>query len=134
MSHFDSPSSIPSSQPRSPKPIASTDYHLADGRNTNPDHPTLYICQHQHCRARHSDRTLARFQTLIQASALPLEVVGSNCLGMCSSGPTVRVTADETWYCAVSEQDVSEIVTTHLQGGDRVQAKLNPRIHLRFQA
>lgn len=59
---------------------------------------------------------------------------GSECLGQCGSGPTVKVMPDETWYCQVKPEDVGEIVSQHLQGGKPVQRLLHPRFHTQFSA
>jgi (2Fe-2S) ferredoxin len=59
-------------------------------------------------------------------------VVGCDCQGQCSSGPTVRIIPEETWYCQVQPSDVPIIIEQHLRGGEPVEAKLHPRIHRRF--
>lgn len=61
-----------------------------------------------------------------------IDVEPSGCMGQCSSGPTVRVTPDETWYWQVQPEDVTTIVEQHLKGGEPVAEKLNSRIHMRF--
>jgi (2Fe-2S) ferredoxin len=61
-----------------------------------------------------------------------LEVEACDCQGQCSSGPTVRVLPEETWYCRVRASDVPNIVERHLCGGEPVVEKLNPRIHMRI--
>jgi (2Fe-2S) ferredoxin len=53
-------------------------------------------------------------------------------MGQCSSGPTVRVATDETWYCRVQAEDVQTIIDQHLLGGEPVTAKLNSRLHRTF--
>lgn len=65
---------------------------------------------------------------------LPTDVTvkGADCQGQCSSGPTIRIIPEETWYCLIQPQDVEQIVTQHLQGGQQVEEKLHPRIHPRF--
>ena len=87
------------------------------------------VCQHRSCLANNSAEVLAFFES----AAIPgVTVVGSECQGQCSSGPTVRILPDETWYCRVKPSDVPIIVEQHLKQGQPVEAKLNPRIHLRF--
>ena len=75
--------------------------------------------------------TLAAFQ---QADLPNTVVEACGCQGQCSTGPTVRITPDETWYFRVRPEEVPEIVERHLKGGEPVAEKLNPRIHLRFGA
>jgi (2Fe-2S) ferredoxin len=60
------------------------------------------------------------------------KVIGTGCQGQCSSGPTVRIVPEETWYCRVQPSDVPVIVEQHLKGGKPVEEKLHPRIHMRF--
>ena len=44
-------------------------------------------------------------------------VAESGCMGQCSSGPTVRIMPDNTWYCRVQPEDVDTIVNQHLKAG-----------------
>jgi (2Fe-2S) ferredoxin len=52
-------------------------------------------------------------------------------MGQCSSGPTVYVTPDRTWYCRVKPEDAIEIVTQHVQLNQPVERLLHPRFHPR---
>lgn len=90
---------------------------------------SIIVCQHRSCLQSGSAEVLAAFET---ASISNYEVKPSGCLGQCSSGPTVRITPEETWYCRVKTEDVEKIIEQHLKGGKRIDALLNPRIHLRF--
>ena len=95
-----------------------------------PENRCVLICQNRSCLNNGSAEVLAAFQ----ASEIPGVVIESSpCLGQCSSGPTVRVVPDETWYCRVQPSDVSTIIEQHLLEGTPVEAKLNPRIHLRLE-
>lgn len=95
-----------------------------------PEPYHVLICQNRACLKGGSAEVLAAFQ----AAEVPETIVeGSPCLNQCSSGPTVRVVTDETWYCRVSVDDVPAIVEQHLIGKKPVEAKLNPRIHLRME-
>lgn len=58
-----------------------------------------------------------------------VEVTGSDCQGQCSTGPTVRVLPDETWYCRVQPQDVPDVIERHLLHGKPVARLLHPRFH-----
>ena len=53
-------------------------------------------------------------------------VSGSTCIGPCSSGPTVVVYPEGTWYQKVSTDDVSEIVDNHIINGKPVERLLLP--------
>lgn len=89
----------------------------------------VWVCQHQTCSRHGSAEVLRRFQ---EAELLDVKVSPSGCMGQCSTGPTVRITPDETWYYRVKPEDVPRIVDQHLNGGIPVEDKLNPRIHPRF--
>ncbi|MGK7876520.1 MAG: ferredoxin [Xenococcaceae cyanobacterium] len=90
----------------------------------------VMVCQHYSCLKNGSAEVLTAFK----AADLPEDtmVVGTGCQGQCSSGPTVRVVPEETWYCRVQLSDVPLIVEQHLREGKRVEAKLHPRIHMRM--
>lgn len=102
---------------------------LETNYQTNCRTNCIIVCQHRSCLQSGSAEVLAAFAT---ASISNYEVKPSGCLGQCSSGPTVRITPEETWYCRVKTQDVETIIKQHLIGGKPVDALLNPRIHLRF--
>ncbi|MBP0001482.1 MAG: (2Fe-2S) ferredoxin domain-containing protein [Cyanobacteria bacterium SID2] len=92
----------------------------------NEPRPQVFVCQHRSCANNGSAETLQAFQ---RENLEAFDVLGCGCLGQCSSGPTVRVTSDETWYCRVKAADVPHIVDRHLKGGEPVEEKLNSRIH-----
>jgi (2Fe-2S) ferredoxin len=45
----------------------------------------------------------------------------SGCLGRCSEGPLAVVYPEGVWYTYVDEQDVREIVESHLRDGQPVE-------------
>ncbi|HBL12945.1 MAG TPA: 2Fe-2S ferredoxin [Cyanobacteria bacterium UBA11162] len=89
----------------------------------------ILICQHRSCLAVGSADVLAAFEAV---EGIDFKVEAAECQGQCSSGPTVRIIPEETWYCRVKPSDVPLIVEQHLVGGKPIEAKLNPRIHMRF--
>jgi (2Fe-2S) ferredoxin len=117
--------------PKIPNPTTLDTTHLADGISEMPTTLTVYVCQHRSCHDRGSEQTLATFMDRLPDGTI---AVASKCLGQCSSGPTVRIAADETWYCRVQPDDVGVIVEQHLIGGQPVTEKLNPRLHRTFYA
>ena len=90
---------------------------------------SVLVCQYRSCLAAGSAEVLAAFEAI---EGINYKIVATGCQGQCSSGPTVRIVPEETWYCRVKPSDVPEIVEQHLVGGKRIEAKLNPRIHIRF--
>ncbi len=91
----------------------------------------VIVCQNDDCCRHGSKETLKAFQEATSWQE-NITVQTSGCMGQCSIGPTVRILPDEVWYYRVSAQDVQQIVEQHLQGGEQVEEKLNPRIHMRF--
>jgi (2Fe-2S) ferredoxin len=90
---------------------------------------SIAVCQYHSCVRNRSAQVLAAFQAAVPADVL---VSSSECMGQCSSGPTVLVTHDKTWYCRVKPEDVTEIVAQHLQLNQPVDRLLHPRFHPRF--
>ena len=96
---------------------------------SQPTYKYVSICQYQSCQRNGSAEVLAAFKKLI----LPeFTVNGCDCLGQCSSGPTVKINPDNIWYCRVKPTDVPEIVEQHLTEGKPVDRLLHPRIHRRY--
>ena len=46
---------------------------------------------------------------------------GAGCLDACERGMAVCVYPDNVWYGPVSKDDVKEIVSTHIKGGQVVE-------------
>jgi (2Fe-2S) ferredoxin len=90
----------------------------------------VLVCQHRTCLNNNSAKVLAAFE----AAKVPgFKVEATGCQGQCSSGPTVRILPEETWYWRVTVDDVPIIVEEHLKGGKPVDAKLNRRVHLSWE-
>ncbi|MBC8493600.1 MAG: (2Fe-2S) ferredoxin domain-containing protein [Candidatus Thioglobus sp.] len=45
----------------------------------------------------------------------------SRCLGRCEHGPVAVVYPDNVWYQYIDEEDIDEIITEHLIGGNSVK-------------
>lgn len=89
----------------------------------------IAVCQYHSCARNRAAKVLEAFQAIAPISVL---VRASDCMGQCSSGPTVYITPDSTWYCRVKPEDVAEIVTQDLQLNQPVARLLHPRFHPRF--
>ena len=96
-----------------------------------PKRQCILVCQYRSCMRSGSDQVLKTFQAYISPN---LMVSASGCLGLCGSGPNVRVIPDDIWYCRVQSDEVSIIFERHLQGGAPVKQLLHPRIHPRYDA
>ena len=92
-------------------------------------HRCIAICQYHSCARNRAAEVLKAFQEIAPTDVL---VSASDCMGQCSSGTTVYVTPDRTWYCRVKPEDVTEIVAQHLQLNQPVERLLHPRFHPRF--
>lgn len=88
------------------------------------------MCQHRSCQRNGSEAVLAAFRQAEKPQGVLISE--SDCMGQCGSGPTVRVMPDNTWYCRVKPENVSQIVQAHLYEGKPVEALLHPRFHPRF--
>jgi (2Fe-2S) ferredoxin len=86
----------------------------------------VLVCQYVNCCGNGSADVLA---ALTDHPVPGVTVTESECQGQCNLGPTVRVLPDETWYCRVKPEDVSEIVEQHLKQGKPVDRLLHPRFH-----
>ena len=84
------------------------------------------VCQSNSCRKSGSAEVLAAFQSYPIAD---VEIVGCGCLGQCGNGPMVVVSPEQVWYCGVRLEEVSAIVTRHLQDGEPIKAMLYPKFH-----
>jgi len=88
----------------------------------------VMVCDHTSCVKAGSHKVFEAF--LKENLPLDVEIQKCECQGQCSTSPTVRIIPEETWYYRVKVADVPLIVKQHLIEGNRVKAKLNPRIHL----
>lgn len=50
-----------------------------------------------------------------------VRVNSSGCLDRCEEGPTAVVYPDAVWYTYIDEEDIEEIVTSHLRNGKAVE-------------
>lgn len=48
----------------------------------------------------------------------------AGCLGRCEHGPTLVIYPDEVWYTYLDEEDIDEIISSHLQQGKIVKRLL----------
>ena len=52
----------------------------------------------------------------------------TKCLGVCVGGPHAVVMPDNVWYAGFGEEDIEEIVESHLLGGRPVERLLAPNL------
>ncbi|MBI4782696.1 MAG: (2Fe-2S) ferredoxin domain-containing protein [Oscillatoriophycideae cyanobacterium NC_groundwater_1537_Pr4_S-0.65um_50_18] len=91
-----------------------------------PKRRCVLVCQYRSCLRNHSAEVLAAFQASVPAGVF---ASGSECMGQCASGATVRVMPDNLWYCRVEPKDVAAIVEQHLCADQPIESLLHPRFH-----
>ncbi len=79
--------------------------------DSQPEARWVLVCQYQSCLKNGSAAVLAAFEAQQVAG---VKVEACSCQGQCTTGPTVRVTPEEIWYCRVKPSDVPLIVEQHL--------------------
>lgn len=68
----------------------------------------------------------ARVKELGLAGAGGVRVNTAGCLDRCELGPTLVVYPDAVWYTYIDEQDLEEIIQSHIIGGTPVQRLMLP--------
>ena len=68
------------------------------------------------CGLRNSNQILTMLKEEVEQRGLQndIKVTGSTCLGPCEHGPTIVVYPEGIWYQAVTPEDVTEIVESHM--------------------
>ncbi len=77
------------------------------------------------CPHNGSLQVLQRLETELESQELEgeVQVTTCGCFGLCDDGPLLLVYPDGVWYRRVKEEDVPEIVTSHL-GSGKVDSRL----------
>jgi (2Fe-2S) ferredoxin len=92
--------------------------HIFVCENARPDgHPRG--C----CAARGAGAVRARFRQLVQEHGVSSRVRANmaGCLDQCEHGVTIVVYPEGVWYGGVTVEDVDEIFTRHILGGEIVE-------------
>ena len=77
-------------------------------------------CCADHAAQQGFDHCKARVKDLGLAGVGQVRVNKAGCLDRCAGGPVAVVYPEAVWYTFVDENDVDEIVTTHLRDGQVV--------------
>ncbi|PKG31502.1 2Fe-2S ferredoxin [Methanoregula sp.] len=74
------------------------------------------------CHTKEGVAVMAKFMEEIEERGIGGEVFLSNtgCFGICEKGPVVVVYPDNVWYGSVTVADVTEILDSHIEGGNPV--------------
>ena len=88
-------------------------FFCVNDRGANADRPSCNRCG----SAKMRDYAKKRVKKLGMAGAGKVRVNQSGCLDRCEEGPVCVVYPEGTWYTFIDEQDIDEIVESHLVGG-----------------
>ena len=82
------------------------------------------------CAQHDAQGAFDRCKQLVKAAGLSgpgkVRVNKAGCLDRCAGGPVAVVYPEAVWYSYVDEQDIDEIVESHLKNGKVVQRLLTP--------
>ena len=86
----------------------------------------IYGTQKGYCHSKGAVNLIQKFMEEIDDRDLTGDVIVTNtgCFGICDKGPIVVIYPEGTWYGNVTEDDVEEIVESHLEGGQKVKRLL----------
>ncbi len=90
----------------------------------------MFFCTHQReegaCCARMGGQQMrdfakGRIKELGLNGPGGVRINNAGCLGRCDEGPVAVVYPGETWYTYIDQEDVAEIIESHLQSGKPVE-------------
>jgi NADP-reducing hydrogenase subunit HndC len=96
------------------------------GIDLGTEHIQVLTCGGTGCRASGSQSIGQKIADCVKEKGYAdrIEVITTGCFGFCEKGPIVKVIPDNTFYTQVKEEDVEEIVESHLIHGQRVERLL----------
>jgi (2Fe-2S) ferredoxin len=82
------------------------------------------------CGEKDSQSLYDALRDIVQERGLEERVMVNRtmCLKHCSRGPVVAVQPDNVWYAGVTPDDLAEICSAHLEGGQPVERLFMPDI------
>jgi (2Fe-2S) ferredoxin len=98
-------------------------HHIFFCLNERPD-PEASCARHQAQQA--FDRCKAQVKAQGLAGPGKVRVNKAGCLDRCAGGPVAVVYPEGVWYSYVDQQDIDEIVESHLKNGRVVERLLTP--------
>ncbi len=82
------------------------------------------------CANHRAQEAFDRCKSQVKAAGLSgpgqVRVNKAGCLDRCAAGPVAVVYPEAVWYSYVDEQDIDEIVESHLKNGQVVERLLTP--------
>ncbi len=80
------------------------------------------------CARHHAQAGFDRCKGKVKAAGLAgpgkVRVNKAGCLDRCAAGPVLVIYPEAVWYTYVDDQDIDEIVSSHLKNGEVVQRLL----------
>ncbi|MDO9360360.1 MAG: (2Fe-2S) ferredoxin domain-containing protein [Polaromonas sp.] len=96
----------------------------------------IFFCLNQRengedsCANHRAQQGFDRCKSQVKAAGLAgpgkVRVNKAGCLDRCAGGPVAVVYPEAVWYTYVDEQDIDEIVESHLKNGQVVERLLTP--------
>ncbi len=99
---------------------------IACGLDKGTPHMQILCCGGTGCKASESAKIVDNFHAALKEHGIAdkVEVIVPGCFGFCEKGPIVKIIPDNTFYTSVRPDDVEEIVTKHIIGGEKVERLL----------
>lgn len=67
------------------------------------------------------DYAKSRIKALGLSGRGKVRINNAGCLDRCNQGPVIVVYPEEVWYTYVDQEDIDEIIESHLQNGQVVE-------------
>ena len=67
------------------------------------------------------DYAKSRIKALGLSGRGKVRINNAGCLDRCNEGPVIVVYPEEVWYTYVDQEDIDEIIESHLQNGQVVE-------------
>lgn len=86
----------------------------------------ILICGGPGCKASKSDKIGHAFKEEIERLGLQekVKIIMTGCFGFCAKGPVIEVMPDKVFYIQVKEEDVKDIIESHILEGKVVERLL----------
>jgi len=83
----------------------------------------VLVCKGGDCKKRGAKAVRGALKNELRAEGMnrDVRVDSTDCLGLCKHGPNIVVYPGGTWYLGVAEQDIPEVVQSHLRNGEPVE-------------
>lgn len=86
----------------------------------------ILICGGPGCKASNADKIQEIFREEIERLGLQekIKIIMTGCFGFCAKGPVIEIMPDKVFYIEVKEDDVKDIIESHILNGDVVERLL----------